>query len=216
MRVLGFVSRDSAAKQNDGDFDDHIRSVFACRACPGVLGEPVTGAVRGARVVLVGQAPGNREIGERRPFAWTAGHTLFRWFSSIGVEESAFRSRVHIAAVIRCFPGKNGTGGGDRVPDRDEIARCATHLDRDIALLRPGLIIAVGALAAQQLIGDSVLSRVVGVTHRAERAGVRFDAVVLPHPSGRSTWLNAPSNRTLLERSLQQIAGHSAFRETFW
>src|SRR5262249_24120635 len=175
-------------------FDDHLQTLFACRACPNVFGQPVTGEVRGARVMLIGQAPGPHEVEERRPFAYTAGRRLFAWFSDLGVEEDEFRRRVHIAAVIRCFPGKDAKSGGDRVPSESEIANCAAHLDREIALLVPKLVIAVGTLASAQLTGIAQLKDAVGRIHRVARAGRTFDVVVLPHPSGRSTWLNKPEN----------------------
>ena len=92
--------------------------------------------------MLVGQAPGPHEAEQRRPFAYTAGRRLFAWFDQIGISEDDFRRRVHIAAVIRCFPGKDAKSGGDRVPDQTEIANCAAHLDREIAILRPELVIA--------------------------------------------------------------------------
>jgi uracil-DNA glycosylase len=101
------------------------------------------------------------------------------------------------------------------VPSPVEIANCSAHLDREIRLLRPRLVIAVGTLAAQELIGESELRTIVGRVHRAERAGVAFDVVVLPHPSGRSTWLNDAKNRALLERALDRIASHPAWRATF-
>jgi uracil-DNA glycosylase len=193
-------------------FAAHLEALFSCRACPGVQGEPVTGAVRGARVLLVGQAPGPREVVDRRPFAWTAGRRLFSWFEEhAGVSEEEFRRRVYIAAVIRCFPGRDAKNKGDRVPSGDEIARCAAHLDREIALLKPGLVISVGTLSARQLVGDAELKRVVGRVHHVSRAGVSFDTVVLPHPSGRSTWTNDPANRKLLLRSLRLIRLHPAF-----
>ncbi len=193
-------------------FQQHLATLFACRACPNVFGEPVTGAVEGARVMLVGQAPGPREVVERRPFAYTAGQRMFRWFDEfLGVSESEFRSRVHMCAVIRCFPGKDPKSGGDRVPDAGEIARCGQHLDREIAILRPELVIAVGTLASIQLIGIAQLTDVVGRLHRATRAGQSFDVVVLPHPSGRSTWLNKKENERMLNKSLKLIREHPAF-----
>ena len=163
-------------------WDTHLEALYACRACPNVLGSPVTGAVAGARVMLVGQAPGPHEQEERRPFAYTAGKRLFSWFSDF-IDEATFRKRVHVCAVIRCFPGKDAKSGGDRVPDAGEIARCGAHLDREIALLAPRLVIAVGTLASQQLIGIAQLKDAVGRVHRAMRAGQSFDVVVLPHPS---------------------------------
>lgn len=187
-------------------FAAHLESLYSCRACPNVMGQPVTGAVHDARVMLVGQAPGPHEQDERRPFAYTAGKRLFQWLEQYAkIDEAEFRGRVHIAAVIRCFPGRDAKAGGDRVPDADEIAKCAAHLDREIALLKPSLIIAVGTLAAKQLLGVSELAQIVGRVHRASRAGHEFDVIVLPHPSGRSTWTNKPGNRELLEKSLRLI-----------
>lgn len=188
------------------EFAAHLETLFACRACPNVMGQPVTGAVPGARVMLVGQAPGPREQDAGRPFAYTAGTRLFQWLEQYaGISESEFRRRVHIAAVIRCFPGRDPKAGGDRVPDVFEIANCAVHLDREIALLQPEVVIAVGTLASKQLLGVSELAAVVGRVHRASRAGHEFDVIVLPHPSGRSTWTNKPGNRELLEKSLKLI-----------
>jgi uracil-DNA glycosylase len=97
------------------------------------------------------------------------------------------------------------------VPSEAEIANCGAHLDREIALLAPKLIIAVGTLASTQMIGIAPLKDAVGRLHRASRAGRDFDVVVLPHPSGRSTWLNKPENARLLARSLKLIARHEAF-----
>lgn len=203
------------------DFDRHLATLYACRACPNVIGQPVTGAVPGARVMLVGQAPGPHEADERKPFAYTAGKRLFSWFARLGVSEETFRERVHVAAVIRCFPGRDEKAGGDRVPSPEEIARCGEHLDREIALLKPKLVIAVGTLASATLVGISQLKDAVGPIHRVKwhaRAGEpapHFDVIVLPHPSGRSTWLNKPENAALLDQALQRIAAHPAWRATF-
>jgi uracil-DNA glycosylase len=196
-------------------FTKHVELLTACAACPNVLGRPVVGAVPGARVLLVGQAPGPHEADSRRPFAYTAGRRLFGWMADLGVDEATFRERVHIAAVIRCFPGKDAKNGGDRVPDEEEIARCGAHLDREITILKPKLVIAVGTLASQQLIGIALLKNAVGRTHRAKRAGRVFDVIVLPHPSGRSTWLNKPENAALMRESLRLIGVHPAFAATF-
>jgi uracil-DNA glycosylase len=197
------------------NFDQHLAALAACRLCPNVLGTPVIGAVADARVMLVGQAPGPREMELGRPFAFTAGRRLFSWFERIGVSEEDFRAGVHMCAVIRCFPGRDPKAGGDRVPSPEEIANCAPHLDREIALLAPRLVIAVGTLAAAALVGSAQLKDVVGRTHRVRRAGRAVVVVVLPHPSGRSTWTNKPENAALLARSLELIAAHAAWRKTF-
>jgi uracil-DNA glycosylase len=196
------------------DFAAHLDALFACRACPNVLGQPVTGFVEDARIMLVGQAPGPREMDERRPFAYTAGKRLFSWFAEhVGISEEEFRARVYIGAVIRCFPGRDPKAGGDRVPDAFEVAQCAHHLDRELALLRPELIIAVGTLASKTLLGIAELKDAVGRVHRLSRAGHTCDVIVLPHPSGRSTWTNKPENAALLAKSLRLIKRHSGVRQ---
>ena len=172
-----------------------------------VIGNPVV-----SRVLLVGQAPGPKEPAIGRPFAWTAGKMLFKWTSQIGLDEEAFRARVYMAAVCRCFPGK-AKGGGDRVPSPDEIARCRRHLTREVELLRPRLVIPVGKLAIAQLFPDAEsLAEVVGRPRRGALAGVEFDVIALPHPSGASTWHRMEPGKTLLAQALTEIAAHAAWR----
>ena len=65
------------------------------------------------------------------------------------------------------------------------------------------------------MIGVSQLKDAVGRVHRATRNGRRFDVIVLPHPSGRSTWLNKEENAAMLEESLRAIVEHPAWRATF-
>src|SRR5271170_6776290 len=108
----------------------------ACTICPKMIRPVVHGPAVDSRVILVGQAPGPREGSFGRPFAWTAGRTLFRWFEdALGVDEETFRARVYIAAVARCFPGK-AKGGGDRRPDADEIEACRPWLAAEVAVLQ--------------------------------------------------------------------------------
>ncbi|NTV95137.1 MAG: uracil-DNA glycosylase [Thiobacillus sp.] len=176
---------------------------------PVVLGRPVA-----SKILQIGQAPGPYEGGLGRPFAWTAGKTLFKWYATLGVDEETFRGRVYMAAVCRCFPGKNPSGG-DRVPDRDEIARCGEWLRDEIALLKPELIIPVGKLAIAQMLRHDRLDDVVGRVHRIEYFGHAADAIPLPHPSGLSTWFKTEPGKTLLGQALGLIGGHPAWRATF-
>src|SRR5688572_7298145 len=133
----------------------HLAEVSACRACPDMIGPVITPRpVADARVYLVGQAPGPREGELGRPFAWTAGKQLFRWFEGLGVNEESFRSRAYIAAMCRCFPGKTAQGG-DRVPSPLEVERCSRWMRREIELLRPELVIPVGKLAIATVVPDA-------------------------------------------------------------
>lgn len=174
---------------------------------PAVSGGPVW-----SKVLLVGQAPGVKEPILGRPFAWTAGKTMFRWFAEqCGVDEAAFRARVYMAAVCRCFPGKNAHGG-DRVPSPAEITECGGWLDAELRLLQPELVIPVGKLAIAQFLAPAPLVETIGRTFRGERAGVSFDLVPLPHPSGASPWHRTEPGRGLLLQALGRIARHSAWK----
>jgi uracil-DNA glycosylase len=171
-----------------------------------VIGNPVV-----SPVLLVGQAPGPKEPAIGRPFAWTAGKMLFKWFGLIGLDEAEFRGRVYMAAVCRCFPGKRPTGG-DRVPDPDEVENCSSWLDAEFAINRPKLVIPVGKLAIAQFMRIDKLDGVVGKLHKAKRNGLSFEVAPLPHPSGASTWQHTEPGKTLLRHALALIAEHPAWR----
>ncbi len=190
----------------------HVARLKECDACPDMIGPVVTGQPVMSPVMLIGQAPGVKEGPAGKPFAWTAGKTMFGWFAGIGLEEQDFRSRVYMAAVCRCFPGK-APGGGDRVPSPDEIKACSRHLDAEVKLLRPRLVIPVGKLAIAQLYPDiDKLTEVIGEARRGELAGHAFDVIALPHPSGASTWHRTEPGKSLLARALALLAKHEAWR----
>lgn len=190
----------------------HQKTMRACKLCPDMLGPVVVGQPVISPVVLLGQAPGAREGPAGRPFAWTAGRTLFSWFARIGLAEEDFRRRVYMAAVCRCFPGKL-PGGADRVPSPREIANCSRWLHAELALLRPALVIPVGKLAIAQFIAVGKLDQVVGASHRVVLQGRATEVVPLPHPSGASTWHRREPGLTLLERGLGIISRHPAWQE---
>jgi uracil-DNA glycosylase len=190
----------------------HQENLRNCTRCPNMIGPVVTGQPVPSPVLLIGQAPGAKEGSFGKPFAWTAGKTLFRWFDGLGLDEEAFRSRVYMAAVCRCFPGKNPKGG-DRVPDSEEIARCSAWLAAEFHLLRPRLIIPVGKLAIRQLLEADKLDQVIGRSHRLHLQGFEADVIPLPHPSGASTWHRREPGKTLLAEALELIAGHPAWQE---
>lgn len=172
----------------------------------------VIGRAVASRVILVGQAPGDKEPNLGRPFAWTAGRTLFKWFhGALGWSEDETRDRIYFAAVCRCFPGKK-PAGGDRVPDDREIANCARWLEREVALLRPALVIPVGKLAITQFLGERPLVETIGHSFRIDYHGHAVEAVPLPHPSGASPWHRMEPGQTLLRRALALIAAHAAIR----
>lgn len=188
----------------------HVRALRRCMRCPLMQRPVVSGGPVASKVLLVGQAPGDKEPKLGRPFAWTAGKTLFRWFQEeCGLDEERFRSTIYMAAVCRCFPGKKPTGG-DRVPSREEIVNCAGWLEAECQILRPALVIPVGKLAIGQFIACPSLGEVIGKQMRIRCGGGEADLIPLPHPSGASPWPRMEPGKTLLGTAMRLIAKHPA------
>ena len=204
------MSDDALARHQEA-LARHQKALARCRRCAGMQGRPVLGNPVLSQVLLVGQAPGSKEVVVHKPFAWTAGKTMFGWFETLGLGEDAFRTRVYMAAVCRCFPGKN-PAGGDRVPSPREIANCAPWLEAELRLLRPALVIPVGKLAIGRFMALDRLDAVIGKRYRITFEGVETDLIPLPHPSGASTWHRAQPGRTLLAQALALIGAHPAWQ----
>lgn len=190
----------------------HVARLRTCNDCPDMIGPVVSGGPVVSPVMLIGQAPGVKEGPAGKPFAWTAGKTMFGWFSTLGLSEEQFRACVYMAAVCRCFPGK-AESGGDRVPSPEEVARCSRHIATEVKILKPRLVIPVGKLAIAQLYPDlDKLTEIIGEQRRGKVAGHECDVIALPHPSGASTWHRTEPGKTLLAQALRKIERHEAWR----
>jgi uracil-DNA glycosylase len=179
---------------------DEMRACCRCREAgyqiaPGAVFD---GSVP-SPLMLVGQAPGVTEAEVKRPFNASSGRRLFQWLATAGFEETAFRTGYYMTAVTKCYPGKHSKGKGDRKPSRSEQALCRPFLDRELALVQPRLLIAVGGLAIETLLGRKArLDQVVGKVFRADGRAV----LPLPHSSGASLWPNKPENQALIRQAL--------------
>lgn len=205
----------------------HYQELKKCSLCPQMIGPVISGLPVKSKVLLVGQAPGVKEGPLGKPFAWTAGKTLFKWIDKMGLSEEEFREKAYMAAVCRCFPGKNPKGG-DRVPSTEEVANCSSWLNQEIRILKPKLIIPVGKLAISQFLVFSKLTEVVGQSFSYQdlikdtgRQGPRivdspktsqYEVIPLPHPSGASTWHRTEPGVGLLETALKKISKHAAWK----
>jgi uracil-DNA glycosylase len=180
-----------------------------CRACAEegfpLESLPIVQPYEGQRAYMFGQAPGVVEGQERLPWRGRAGRTLRRW---LDLDEEAFYATFYCASVTRCYPGKAPSGRGDRTPTPREQELCSLWRDWELRLIRPGLIVPVGGLAARRLLGLKSLTECVGSRFELDEAV----AIPLPHPSGASSWLNNPANRArvteavgLIRQELAQI-----------
>jgi uracil-DNA glycosylase family 4 len=154
-------------------------AVADCRAC--ALCESRTQAVFGvgheqARLMIVGEAPGEQEDRQGEPFVGPAGKLLDNMLRAIGLarDEAVPERAVFICNTLKCRPPRN------RNPQPAETTRCAPYLERQIALVQPRLLLAMGRFAAQALLGsDEPIGRLRGRVH--DRGGV--PVIVTYHPA---------------------------------
>ena len=156
-------------------WDSVAGEVAACLKCP--LHQTRTNTVFGvgnreAQWLVVGEAPGAEEDRQGEPFVGRAGGLLNSMLRGIGLA----REQVFIANVLKCRPPNN------RDPKPEEVAQCLPYLERQIELLRPKIMLAVGRIAAQNLLAtDTPIGKLRGHVHRFGAAGIPL--VVTYHPA---------------------------------
>jgi uracil-DNA glycosylase len=175
------------------------RDLRVCRACVEagfpLDSLPVVNEYLDQRAYMYGQAPGVVEGTERRPWRGRAGKTLRRWLE---LDEDDFYRTFYCASVTRCYPGRAPSGRGDRMPAPREQELCSFWRRWELELIRPRLVVPVGGLAIRAILGiRGGLASCIGLRYELEDAV----AIPLPHPSGASSWLNAPANRELTARA---------------
>lgn len=173
--VVTPVAAPSASVSAEGlGWDELEQRIRACQACR--LSERRTQAVPGvgdreADWLFVGEGPGAEEDARGEPFVGQAGKLLDAMLASLGLARG---HKVYIANAVKCRPP------GNRTPEADEIATCHPYLDRQIELIRPRIIVALGRPAAQTLLGGEI--KIAAARGRLfERKGV--PVVVTYHPA---------------------------------
>jgi len=155
------------------NWEDLQAEVAACTACP--LHQTRTQTVfgvgnRAADWLVVGEAPGEQEDLQGEPFVGRAGLLLNEMLRAIGLQ----REQVYIANILKCRPPKN------RDPQEDEAAACEDYLKRQLALVQPKIILAVGRIAAQNLLKTTTpIGKLRGVVHDYQQVPL----VVTYHPA---------------------------------
>lgn len=195
--------------QHQPSFDRLQQEMRACRLCLAaghhVETPAVTQGAHTARVMSIGQAPGITEVQAKRPFNAGSGTRLFQWLGQVGLEEDWFRRTQYMTSVTKCYPGRQGSGAGDRVPSRAEQALCQPYLERELTLVNPELIIPIGGLAIKLFFSNKLrLDEIIGT--ELELDGRRI--VPLPHPSGASRWHQIAANRALIDQAISLIGKH--------
>lgn len=154
-------------------------TVADCRLCELHKGRNTTVFGTGAQdaaCMIIGEAPGADEDACGEPFVGRAGRLLNAMLRAMGMT----RESVYIANIVKCRPPKN------RDPKPEEMIACAPYLRRQIAVVRPRIILAVGRVAAQHLAGStSPIGRMRGQSYYYDNSddGTRIPIVVTYHPA---------------------------------
>ena len=158
-----------------------------------------------ARIMTIGQAPGITEKETGRPFNAGSGSRLFSWLEEAGMNEEWFRSTQYMTSVTKCYPGRQSSGSGDRVPTRTEQDLCFPYLEKEIQIVDPALIIPIGRLAINLYYPKSWnLTRIISTQKEVDGRWI----IPLPHPSGASRWHQIEENRRLIARAVTLIREH--------
>lgn len=189
------LGNDLHTLQTLDDIAERIRTTYCCALCPGrTNGVPGEGNPE-ARLVCVGEGPGATEDAKGRPFVGQAGQLLDSILQAIEVPRPA----VYITNIVKCRPPQN------RKPLPDEIAACIPYLHRQLELIRPKVILALGGTAGEALLGvKKSLGELRGKVHTYN--GIPL--VVTYHPAAllrnpnwkKPTWDDVRIARQLLDR----------------
>jgi DNA polymerase len=175
LRTPPAAQPETSATVKPPDWEALEREALACTKC--MLHRTRTRVVFGvgdrhARWMVIGEAPGADEDRQGEPFVGRAGQLLNEMLRAAG----APREHVYIANILKCRPPEN------RDPKPEETASCEEYLQRQITLVQPGLLLAVGRIAAQNLLReDTPIGRLRGRVHRFGPAGIPL--VVTYHPA---------------------------------
>ena len=182
------------------NWDELIKEIMSCKKCDlyKYRKNPVPGEGRlDADIMFIGEAPGAQEDERGRPFVGAAGKLLTELIESIGLK----REEVYITNVVKCRPPNN------RDPTEEEIEACSPYLIRQIQLIKPKIIIALGRHAGRFLFTNAGLkwrnmTVMHGKVYDAELFGVKTKLLATYHPAAA---LYYPKLRPELEKDFTTI-----------
>lgn len=196
-------------QHNFNSLTDLQAAMKKCRLCLEegyeIYPPAVFSGVSPAVLMTIGQAPGITEQEAQRPFNAGSGTRLFGWLARAGIEEEWFRTTQYMTSVTKCYPGRQTSGSGDRVPSRREQALCRPFLDQEIEIINPRVIIPIGRLAINLFYPSKmVLKEIIGTQVEVDGRWV----IPLPHSSGASRWHQIKENRLLIDQAISLIKEH--------
>src|SRR5258708_706765 len=168
------------------------QQIRTCRLCQeqGYIPEarPLVNGRPGDRVMVIGQAPGHRSVANGRSFSGPGGSILQKWLEIAGFPPGYLHEHTYLSSLTHCDPGRNPRGDGDRRPSPAELALCRPHLDAELRILQPKVVLLVGSMAIETFCGKARLDAIIGTSQ--ERARRLF--LPLPHPSDGRRGIHPP------------------------
>lgn len=155
LQRLKSAARSTPPVKGNSKWESLRKSILACTQCPHLVSSR-TQVVFGvgnpsADLLFVGEAPGADEDIQGEPFVGRAGQLLTKIIQAMGLS----REEIFIANVLKCRPDMPEGKSGNRKPKPDEMATCLPWLTRQIGLIQPRVIVALGATAAEGLLGET-------------------------------------------------------------
>lgn len=182
-----------------------IDRCMACKAMAPDLAKPST-MRRGdiGSIMVVGQAPGNREVKSGTAFSGHSGNKLMEWLILAGADSTNPRKGIYFTAILKCL--------ADTISFAAMAHRCRRFLFRQIEIIRPQLIITLGQCAYEELrLENTPYTDALCALQTSEGTllttpfGYHFTLLPWPHPSGRNLWLNDSANLVRLNESFQLV-----------
>jgi uracil-DNA glycosylase len=170
----------SAVERMDwGELERAVAGCTACGLCKGRTRTVFGVGDHASEWMVIGEAPGAEEDLRGEPFVGQAGRLLDSILGAAGLGRTAVgHAAVYIANVVKCRPP------GNRNPEPEEAARCEPYLRRQIELVRPRVILLMGRVAAQAMLGtEASIASLRGHAHRIEVAGASVPVIVTYHPA---------------------------------
>ena len=189
--------------KNKKAFDRLTKRMRRCKKCEDLPKDSraVFAGKYGNKMMMIGQAPGKKELKYDKPFIGPAGKRLFKWLKEANVGEAEFRNFSFFTQMMKCYPGSSE--GRDLKPNPQQLRNCAPYLEEEFKLLRPELVIPIGKLAIEKLLGKVKLEEVVGKKFIKEVFGERRTIIPLPHPSGASPWSFKKDNQKRITAAIK-------------
>jgi uracil-DNA glycosylase family 4 len=196
---------EQADTQRQRTLEQFQTRIRACTAClqAGYIDRamPIFQGNAHHRIMIIGQAPAYRTV-ETPPYSGASGKKLQSWLEQAGFPPGSLYERFYLTSLTKCFPGPSKNGSGDRPPSAAEIALCGPHLQGELDLVQPELIITLGRMSAARFLGSKPLVALVGQVFEHDGRLI----LPLPHPSGVSRWLNNPANQQLVDQALAELS----------